>query len=105
MKFKYERLPLFCHYYGMLGHDVKNCAEHFAVTENGHTVDYQYGDFLKAMGGRPRVDPFVGKQGGSEYSLDGGGKQSGVGFYRSEEGPIRSEALLQRNRVVTAEEE
>ena len=28
VKFKYERLPLFCHFCGMLGHDVRNCAEH-----------------------------------------------------------------------------
>ena len=51
VKFKYERLPLFCHFCGMLGHDVKNCAEHFAATTIGGTIDYQYGDFLKAMGG------------------------------------------------------
>ena len=64
VKFKYERLPLFCHYCGMLGHDVKNCAKHYVVTKNGGTTDYQYGDFLKAMGERLRVDPLVGKQGG-----------------------------------------
>ena len=51
VKFKYERLPLFCHFCGMLGHDVKNCAEHFAATTIGGTIDYQYRDFLKAMGG------------------------------------------------------
>ena len=94
MKFKYEQLPLFCHYCGMLGHDVKNCAEHFSVTKNGGMMDFQYGDFLKAIGGRPRVDSFVGKQRGLEYSSKGGG----------EEVPIRSEALLQWNRAITTEE-
>ena len=44
VKFKYKRLPLFCHFCGMLGHDVKNCATHFAETNNGGMVVYQYGD-------------------------------------------------------------
>ena len=103
VKFKYKRLPLFCHFCGMLGHDAKNCAAHFAVTNNGGTVVYQYGDFLIAMGGRPKENSFVGKQGGSEYSSEGGGEKSGTGSYRSERSPIRSEALLQQNRAVTAE--
>ena len=70
----------------MLGHDVKYCAAHFAVTKNGGKADYQYGEFLKAMGGRPRVDPYTEKQGGSENSLEGCGDKSDAGFYRSEEG-------------------
>ena len=28
--YKYERLPLFCHYCDLLGHDLKHCAEYFA---------------------------------------------------------------------------
>ncbi|KAK7835681.1 uncharacterized protein CFP56_023287 [Quercus suber] len=102
--FKYQRLPLFYYYCGMLGHDVKNCAAHFAVTKNGGTAEYQYGDFLKAMGGRPRVDPFVRKQGGSENSSAAGEDKSVAGLYRSEEGPIRSEDWRQRTKTVTAEE-
>jgi len=38
----------------MLGHDVKHCASHFAIIQNGGKVDYQYGDSLRAMGGCPR---------------------------------------------------
>ena len=57
VKFKYERLSMFCHYCGMLGHDVKHCASHFVVVKNGGEVDYQYGDFLLAMWGRPRFSP------------------------------------------------
>ncbi|KAK7840922.1 hypothetical protein CFP56_016124 [Quercus suber] len=52
--FKYERLPLFCHYCGLLGHDVKHCALHFALSRNGGEVDYQYGESLRASGGRTR---------------------------------------------------
>ena len=54
VSFKYERLPLFCHFCGMLGHDVKHCASHFALTQNGGEVEFQYGESLHAMGGRPR---------------------------------------------------
>ena len=104
VKFKYKRLPLFCHFCGMLGHDVKNCATHFAETNNGGMVVYQYGDYLKAMGGRSKENSFVGKQGRSEYSSEEGGEQSGAGSYRSERSPIRSGALLQQNRAVTAED-
>lgn len=51
MSFKYERLPLYC---GMLGHDVKHCASHFAIIQNGGEINYQYGDSLYAMRGHPR---------------------------------------------------
>ena len=36
-----------------LGHDIKHCASHFVVIQNGGEVDYQYGDSPRAMGGRP----------------------------------------------------
>ena len=62
MKFKYEKLSLFCHFCGILGHDVKKCDEHFVATKNGGTVDYQYGDLLKALGGRARGGPFEKKK-------------------------------------------
>nr|POE71592.1 hypothetical protein CFP56_55912 [Quercus suber] len=87
-----------------LNYFMRNCAAHFAVTKNGGTAEYQYGDFLKAMGGRPRVDPFVRKQGGSENSSAAGEDKSVAGLYRSEEGPIRSEDWRQRTKAVTAEE-
>ena len=53
--FKYERLPLFCHFCGMLGHDLKHCAVHYAAKKNGGSVEYPYGEFLKAAGGYVRV--------------------------------------------------
>ena len=55
VQFKYERLPLFCHFYGMLGHDLKHCTVHYAAEKQGGSVKYPYGEFLKATGGRGRV--------------------------------------------------
>ena len=54
MDYKYERLPIFCHYCGILGHDFKNCAAHYAAEKNGGAEEYQYGEFLRAIGGRSR---------------------------------------------------
>ena len=53
--FKYERLPMFCHYCGTLGHDLKHCAVHYAMEKKGGHIEYQYRDFLRAMKSRPRV--------------------------------------------------
>lgn len=52
--YKYERLPIFYHYCGISGHDFKNCAAHYAVEKNGGVGEYQYGEFLRAIGGRSR---------------------------------------------------
>ena len=48
---------MFCHYCGMLGHDLKHCATHFALEKNGREVEYQYGNWLKATGDHPRYPP------------------------------------------------
>lgn len=52
--FKHERLSMHYHYCGMLGHDVKHCASYFAATKNGEQVVCQYGEWLRASGGRVR---------------------------------------------------
>ena len=88
----------------MLGHDVKNYAEHFAATKNGGMVDYQYGDFLKAMGGRARSGPVERKAGAAEYSPEGGGETSGAGRYSSKGDPIRCEEALQHSRAEAADD-
>ena len=49
--FKYERLPMFFHYCGMIRHDLRHCATHFAMEKDGKKVENQYGDWLKAVGG------------------------------------------------------
>ena len=55
--FKYERLPLFCHWCGILEHDIKHCAHYFARTKSGDEVVCQYGDWMRASGGRTRSPP------------------------------------------------
>ncbi|KAK7844245.1 hypothetical protein CFP56_011093 [Quercus suber] len=44
VKYKYERMPIFCHYCGVLGHDLCHCSTHFVVLKKATSIDYQYGD-------------------------------------------------------------
>jgi len=55
--FKYERLPTFCHFFRIMGHDLKNCAQHYASRKNGVEEACQYGEWLKATGGKFRTLP------------------------------------------------
>ena len=48
--FKYERLSLFCHHCGLLGHDLKHCAQYFTSTKSNGDVACQYGEWMKALG-------------------------------------------------------
>ena len=59
--FKYERLSLFCHYYELLGHDPKHCAQYFMATKNGEEVECQYGEWMKATGTRARSPSSKGR--------------------------------------------
>ena len=54
VNFKYER---FCHFCGLLGHDLNHCARHFAAKKHGDEVDYQYGDWLRASSEQQRSLP------------------------------------------------
>ena len=51
---KYERLPILCHYCGLLGHELRFYAQYFSKTKYGAMVECGYGDWLKAIGGRMR---------------------------------------------------
>ena len=54
--FRYERLPMFCHYCGLLGHDINHCANYFGLMKSGKEVQLQYREWLKASRGRQRVE-------------------------------------------------
>ena len=45
--YKYERLPVFCHFCGILGHDLRHCPAHYEESKRSTTLEYQYGDWLR----------------------------------------------------------
>ena len=47
---------MFCHYCGLLGHNIKHCANYFVLMKSGKEVQFQYGEWLKASEGRQRVE-------------------------------------------------
>ena len=49
-----KRLPILCHYCGLLGHELQFCAQYFSETKSGAEGECGYGDWLKALGGRTR---------------------------------------------------
>ncbi|KAL0015047.1 hypothetical protein SO802_002116 [Lithocarpus litseifolius] len=55
--YKYETLPIFCPFCGVLGHDLKHCPTRYEELKKSATMDYQYGDWLKASNGRNRSSP------------------------------------------------
>ena len=55
--YKYERLPVFCHFCGVLGHDIRHCQAHYEESKKSSTLEYQYGDWLRAPNGRNRSPP------------------------------------------------
>ena len=59
--YKYERLPFFCYYCGVLGHDIRHCSAHFEASKKDTPVEYQYRDWLKADNGKSKSPPHRGK--------------------------------------------
>ncbi|KAK7844086.1 uncharacterized protein CFP56_011676 [Quercus suber] len=53
--YKYERMPMLCHFCGVLGHDIRHCSAHFSASKTEKAINYQYGDWLKADNGRPQL--------------------------------------------------
>ena len=92
VKFKYERLPLFCYYCGFLRHDLKHCAKHFEAQKTGEGVQYQYGEWLKTNGGRSR---FPSKR-------DMGNIDVGGAMDESEDLPRQTKHKLMQGRWGTA---
>ena len=44
---KYEQLPILGHYCGLLGHELRFCAQYFSKTKSGAKVECSYVDWLK----------------------------------------------------------
>ncbi|KAL0012666.1 hypothetical protein SO802_007774 [Lithocarpus litseifolius] len=74
---KYERLPLFCHFCGILGHDLRHCAQYFSQKKDGKVAECGYGEWLKAVGGRAR-SPLKREAGVGMKETQNGHQQSGV---------------------------
>nr|POE53051.1 hypothetical protein CFP56_06907 [Quercus suber] len=55
--YKYERLPVFYHFCGVLGHDLRHYPTHYEEAKKSTTMDYQYEDWLRATNGRNRSLP------------------------------------------------
>ena len=45
---------MFCYHCGLLGHDLKHCAQYFALTKGNGDVARQYREWMKASGSRVR---------------------------------------------------
>ena len=70
---------MFCHFCGIMGHDLKNCAQHYASRKNGVEKACQYGEWLKATDGQfrslPKETPTNSKQTNNETVSQGLGGQ------------------------------
>ena len=57
--FKYEKLPNFCYWCGLISHDGKDCDLWLARKETGHTEPTEYGPWLRAMPFNPGKTAFT----------------------------------------------
>lgn len=50
VNFKYEKLPTFCFYCGIVGHQEKNCGQKVEDARKQTIIEDQYGDWLRVQG-------------------------------------------------------
>lgn len=96
--FKYERLLIFCHYCGILWHDLKHYVAHYTAEKNGGSGEYQYGVSLRATGGCARVSTsqFTGNK---SSSAEGVGRDSMKFFDQRVQGLREMAAAREEDQV------
>ncbi|XP_030936712.1 uncharacterized protein LOC115961968 [Quercus lobata] len=59
VSFKYEKLPNFCNWCGMISHDGKDCETWLARKDSANIEPYEYGPWLRAAPYNPGRTPFI----------------------------------------------
>lgn len=70
VEFKYERLPIFCYWCGMINHDEKDCKQWMRSKESLWAEEKQYGPWLWATPGcvqKPQLVVALKYEGREEY--------------------------------------
>ena len=59
ISFKYEKLPNFCYWYGLISHDGKDCEVWLAKKNVEKIEPHEYGPWLRALPYNPGKTPFI----------------------------------------------
>ena len=59
VSFKYEKLPNFCYWCGLISNDGKDCEHWLAKRDSEKTEPHEYGPWMRALPYNPRKIPFV----------------------------------------------
>lgn len=76
---KYERLPIFCYFYGLLGHTEKDFAKCFEAQGGQSKASSQFGVWLRAA---ESAKPTKSQMGGGPLSRSDKGKDQSLGGSR-----------------------